>query len=90
MAIENEKLYDTVFTYFEGEFHVMREKFESGLLDDYKERVIASQKINEALALLAPYVRSESRARQLVKTGEQLKKELLSVRDIICNKPWIP
>ena len=90
MATENDKLYDTVFSYFEDEFDAMRQRFESGLLDDYKERVITSQKINEALSLLAPYVRSEWRARQLVRSGEQLKKELLSVRDIICNKPWIP
>ena len=90
MATESEKLYETVFSYFEDEFAAMRQKFESGQLDDYKERVITSQKINEALSLLAPYVRSEWRARQLIKTGEQLKKELLSVRDIICNKPWLP
>jgi hypothetical protein len=90
MASESEKLYETVFCYFEGEFNAMREKLENGQLDDYKERVITSQKINEALALLAPYVRGEWRARQLVKDGELLKKELLSVRDIICNKPWIP
>jgi hypothetical protein len=90
MATESEKLYETVFSYFEGEFTAMRERLENGQLDDYKERVITSQKINEALALLAPYVRGEWRARQLVKDGEQLKKELLSVRDIICNKPWIP
>lgn len=90
MATESEKLYETVFCYFEDEFAAMRQKFESGLLDDYKERVITSQKINEALSLLAPYVRSEWRARQLVRSGELLKKELLSVRDIICNKPWLP
>jgi hypothetical protein len=90
MATESEKLYETVFSYFEDEFDAMRQKFESGQLDDYKERVITSQKINEALSLLAPYVRSEWRARQLVRSGELLKKELLSVRDIICNKPWLP
>lgn len=90
MATESEKLYETVFSYFEDEFTAMRQKFESGQLDDYKERVITSQKINEALSLLAPYVRSECRARQLIRSGELLKKELLSVRDIICNKPWLP
>jgi hypothetical protein len=90
MATESEELYEKVFSYFEREFESMRQRFEYGQLDDYKERVITSQKINEALALLAPYVRSEWRARQLVRDGEQLKKELLSVKDIICNKPWIP
>lgn len=90
MINESEKLYETVFCYFESEFNAMREKLENGQLDDYKERVVTSLKINEALTLLAPYVRSEWRARQLVRDGEQLKNELLSVKDIICNKPWIP
>ena len=90
MATESEKLYETVFSYFEAEFEAMRARLENGQLDDYKERVVTSLKINEALSLLAPYVRSETRARQLVRDGEQLKKELLSVRDIICNKPWVP
>lgn len=90
MINESEKLYETVFSYFESEFNAMREKLVNGQLDDYKERVVTSLKINEALSLLAPYVRSEWRARQLVRDGEQLKNELLSVKDIICNKPWIP
>lgn len=90
MASESEKLYETVFSYFEAEFATMREQLAEGNLDDYRERVVTSQKINEALSLLAPYVRSEWRARQLVREGEELKKQLLSVKDIICNKPWIP
>jgi hypothetical protein len=81
-------LYERVIDYFEGEFEVVKKQLELGLLDDYKERVLTSQKITYALSLLAPYVRSEWRARQLVKVGETLKHDLLSVRDIIGNRSW--
>ena len=81
-------LFERVIEYFEGEFRVVRKQLELGLLDDYRERVLTSQKITYALTLLAPYVKNEWRARQLVKAGESLKSELLSVRDIIGNRPW--
>jgi hypothetical protein len=54
---------------------------------DYKERVLVSRKIDDALSRLSPYVRSEWRARQVVKKGEALRDRLLSVRDIIANAP---
>lgn len=80
-------IYENVISYFENEFGDVKRKLEEGDLDDFKERVLVSQKITEALHLLSPYVRTEWRARQLVKDGEKLKKELLSVRDMIKQKP---
>ena len=76
-------LYERVIDYFEIEFDNVKMQLELGLLDDYKDRVLTSQKITHALTLLAPYVRSEWRARQLIKNGETLKNDLLSVRDIV-------
>jgi hypothetical protein len=84
--VNEETLYEKVIEYFDGEFRIVRKQLELGLLDDYRERVFTSQKITYALALLTPYVRNEWRARQLVKAGERLKHELLSVQDIINNR----
>ncbi|GAM08746.1 hypothetical protein OR1_01019 [Geobacter sp. OR-1] len=78
---------DRVINYFDEEFEAIRSQLESGTLLDYKERVIVSRKIDEALSRLSPYVRSEWRARQVVKNGENLRERLLSVRDIISNPP---
>lgn len=86
MTDEN-SISEKVFCYFEREFETISNQLESGRLMDYKERVIVSRKIDEALARLSPYVRSEWRARQVVKTGELLRERLLSVRDIISNPP---
>lgn len=86
MTVEN-SISERVFSYFEQEFEVIAHQLESGNLLDYKERVLVSRKIDEALARLSPYVRSEWRARQVVKTGELLRERLLSVRDIIGNPP---
>ena len=86
MSVET-NIYENVIKYFEAEFGEVKRKMEEGDLDDFKERVVVSQKITEALHLLSPYVRTEWRARQLVKDGEKLKKELLSVRDMIRQKP---
>ncbi len=81
-----ESLFDKVIAYFEGEFASVKKELTAGFLDDYRERVVTSQKISHALNLLAPYARNEWRARKLVKEGETLKKELLSAKDII-SKP---
>ena len=86
MTTEN-NMYEKVITYFEAEFEEMKKRLEEGDLDDFKERVLVSQKITEALNLLSPYVRDEWRARRVVRDGEKLKKELLSVREMIRQKP---
>jgi hypothetical protein len=80
-------LADRVISYFEEEFNGIRGQLEEGRLLDYRERVLVSRKIDEALARLSPYVRSEWRARQVVKAGQDLRARLLSVRDIITNPP---
>lgn len=78
-----ESLFDKVIAYFENEFASVKKELKAGFLDDYRERVLTSQKITHALNMLSPYARNEWRARKLVKDGEALKKELLSVRDIV-------
>lgn len=84
---ENGTFYENVFSYFESEFTTIKRDLESGNYDDYRDRVVTSQKIGEALHLLSPYVRSEWRARQLVKRGESLRSELLSARSIVNREP---
>jgi hypothetical protein len=84
---EDVNMSEQVISYFEEEFELIRGKLEMGKLLDYKERVVVSRKIDEALTRLSPYVRSEWRARQVVKGGELLRERLLSVRDIIANPP---
>lgn len=83
-------IYERVISYFEAEFEAVRRTLESGELNDFKERVVMSQKIMDALNLLSPYVRSEWRARQVVKSGEELRNDLLSVREIIKKKVISP
>lgn len=78
---------EQVINYFEEEFNTILIQLEDGQLLDYKERVLVSRKIEVALSRLSPYVRSEWRARQVVKNGEALRERLLSVRDIISNPP---
>lgn len=79
-------MYDNVLAYFEQEFATARQRLTEGRFTGLKERVLVSVKITEALALLSPYSRSDRRARQLVKEGEELRTELLSVRDVIEQK----
>jgi hypothetical protein len=84
---EDVNMTERVISYFDDEFESISTRLKNGELLDYKERVIVSRKIDEALSRLSPYVRSEWRARQVVKKGEALRDRLLSVRDIIVNSP---
>ena len=86
MMKEDDILHSDVINYFTVEFTALQERLKAGRLEDYRERVLVSRKIAEALHLLAPYVRSDARARHLVKSAELLKKELLSVRSIIAKQ----
>jgi hypothetical protein len=79
---DDEIIHSDVLNYFITEFDALEARLKTGELD-YKERVILSRKIDEAVHLLSPYVRSDPRARHLVRSGEALKKELLSARDIV-------
>jgi len=83
---DDDTIHSDVLSYFTSEFGAIEERLKSGALDDYRERVLVSQKIGEAVNLLAPYVRSDPRARHLVRNGEALKKELLSVREMIVKQ----
>lgn len=76
----------TVLTYFSKEFSAIKERLQAGQFDNFRERVVVSQKIAEAISLLAPYVRSDARTRILVRDGETLKNNLLSVRDLITRR----
>jgi len=79
-------LHSDVLSYFTEEFATLEKRLKTGELDDYRERVLVSRKIGEAVNLLSPYVRSDPRARQLVRTAEALKKQLLSVRDMMVKQ----
>ncbi|MCM0080979.1 hypothetical protein L4X63_05190 [Geomonas sp. Red32] len=82
---DDEIIHSDVLNYFNAEFDALDERLRTGKLD-YKERVLVSRKIDEAVHLLAPYVRSDPRARHLVRSAEALKKELLSVREMIVKQ----
>ncbi|WP_243375021.1 hypothetical protein [Geotalea sp. SG265] len=79
-------VYGTVLTYFSREFSAIKERLRAGQFENFRERVVVSQQIAEAINLLAPYVRSDARTRILVRDGETLKNDLLSVRDLITRK----
>ena len=83
---DDDTIHSDVLNYFASEFGALEERLKSGGLDDYRERVLVSQKIGEAVNLLSPYVRSDPRARHLVRNAEALKKDLLSVREIIVKQ----
>ena len=83
---DDDTIHSDVINYFSAEFGALEERLKSGGLDDYRERVLVSQKIGEAINLLSPYVRSDPRARQLMRKAEALKKDLLSVREMIVKQ----
>ena len=82
----DDTIHSDVLSYFTAEFDALQERLRTGKLDDYRERVLVSRKIAEAVHLLSPYVRSDPRARHLVRNAEALKKELLSVREMIVKQ----
>jgi hypothetical protein len=83
---DDDSIHSDVLNYFTSEFGALEDRLKAGGLDDYRERVLVSQKIGEAVNLLSPYVRSDPRARHLVRNAEALKKDLLSVREIIVKQ----
>ena len=83
---DDDTIHSDVLSYFTSEFGALEERLRTGGLDDYRERVLVSQKIGEAVNLLSPYVRSDPRARHLVRNAEALKKDLLSVREMIVKQ----
>ena len=83
---DDEIIHSDILNYFNAEFDALEERLKNGNMADYRERVLVSRKIAEALHLLSPYVRSDPRARHLVKSAESLKKELLSVREMIVKQ----
>jgi hypothetical protein len=80
---DDEIIHSDILNYFNAEIDALEERLKNGNMADYRERVLVSRKIGEALHLLSPYVRSDPRARHLVKSAEALKRELLSVREMI-------
>lgn len=83
---DDQIIHSDVLNYFIAEFDALEERLKTGGLEDYRERVLVSKKIAEAVSLLSPYVRSDPKARHLVRNAEALKKELLSVRDMIVKQ----
>ncbi|OGU12775.1 MAG: hypothetical protein A2075_05305 [Geobacteraceae bacterium GWC2_58_44] len=83
---DDEIIHSDILNYFNAEFDALEERLKTGNMEDYRERVLVSRKIADALNLLSPYVRSDPRARHLVRSAEALKKELLSVREMIVKQ----
>jgi hypothetical protein len=83
---DDEIIHSDVLNYFTAEFDALDKRLKTGELGDYRERVLVSKKIADAVHLLSPYVRSDPQARHLVRNAEALKKELLSVKDMIVKQ----
>ncbi|WP_306533447.1 hypothetical protein [Geobacter sp.] len=81
MAID--PLHNRILGYFENEIDAARKQLKAGLFESFKDQVIAGRKIAAALELLTPYAQGDWRAQRLVKSGETLIQELLSVRKVI-------
>lgn len=85
-----DSVYNRVLSYFEEELAAARKRLETGEFATFKDQILAGRRIAEALALLSPYVRGDQRARRLVKSGEALLRELMSVREVIRKKNSAP
>jgi hypothetical protein len=83
---EDDSIQSEILNYFNTEFDALEERLKSGDMTDYRERVLVSRKIDDAVSLLSPYVRSDPRARHLVRSAEALRKELLSVREMFVQQ----
>lgn len=83
-------LHNRVLGYFESEIDTTRNQLETGQFKSFKEQVIAGRKISAALEILAPYARQDQRTRRLVKIGENLIDDLLSVREVIRRRNSSP
>lgn len=83
-------LYNRILSFFEAELSAARKRLEAGEFESFKEQVIAGRRITDALELLAPHARRDQRARRLVRSGEALIRELMSVREVIRKKSASP
>lgn len=83
-------LHNRVLSYFENEIDSARKQLKAGLFESFKDQVIAGRKIAEALQFLTPYAEGDWRARRLVRSGEMLIKDLLSVRAVIHRRSLSP
>lgn len=88
MAIDT--LHNRILSYFESEIDAARKQFKAGLFESFKDQVITGRKIAAALELLTPYAQGDWRAQRLVKSGETLIQELLSVRKVILKRSSSP
>lgn len=88
MAIDT--LHNLILCYFENEIDAARKQLKAGLFESFRDQVVAGRKIAEALELLTPYAQGDSRAQSLVKSGETLIRELLSVREVIRKRSTSP
>lgn len=83
-------LHNRILSYFEDEIDSARRQLEAGRFESFKEQVVVGRKIAAALELLAPYAQGDWRAHKLVKSGETLIRELLSVREVIRRRSSTP
>lgn len=87
MESESDELCRSACSHLRSEIETIRREFEEGELVDYRERVILSRKLDAAMSRAAPYARKDGTARELTREAEELRKRLLSVKDIILIRP---
>lgn len=90
VTMSADSLYNRVLSYFEEELAAARERMERGQFATFKDQILTGRRLADALALLSPYARGDRRARRLVKSGEALLNELMSVREVIRKKNSAP
>ncbi|WP_298432986.1 hypothetical protein [Geobacter sp.] len=79
-------MYNRIMSYFEDELTSTRRRLEEGEFASFKDQVLAARRIAEALTFLTPYSRRDQRARLLTRSGEELIRKLMSVREVIRRK----
>jgi hypothetical protein len=74
------EIHATIFNFLREEFNSIQSALGSGELRSFRDKVDLSWKINGVMHALGPLVRSDIRARLLVRRAERLKRDLLSSR----------
>ncbi len=74
------EVHSAIYRYLQEEFDAISSSLAAGGIDSFRDKVGICRRIDGVLQTIQPYVRSDPRARMLVRRGERLKSELLSSR----------
>lgn len=81
-------IHSSIYKFLKDEFDAIDCALASGKIDSFSDKVRLCHRIDGVLNSLEPHVRSDIRARRLVRRGERLKSDLLASRP--CLEKRIP